>query len=127
MFIQIEPNSEQPIYAQLTNQLIIAIANGNLKSGELLPSVRSLAADLSINMHTVNKAYHALEDKGIIQIIPKSGAVIKAFKIELNKEDAIRLKESFSPLVAEAIILGLGKDELHTLISSILSDYKGGR
>ncbi|MER2091057.1 MAG: GntR family transcriptional regulator, partial [Sporosarcina sp.] len=58
MFIQIEPESDIPIYAQLVSQLIEAIARGNLTGGDALPSVRSLAADLGMNMHTVNKAYH---------------------------------------------------------------------
>ena len=63
MFIQIEPESDIPIYAQLASQLIEAIARGKLVGGDALPSVRSLAADLGMNMHTVNKAYHELEKK----------------------------------------------------------------
>ena len=76
MFIQIEPESDIPIYAQLASQLIEAIARGKLVGGDALPSVRSLAADLGMNMHTVNKAYHELERKEIIRIVPKSGAIV---------------------------------------------------
>lgn len=65
MLIQIEPSSVIPIYAQLTNQLIVLIARGQLKAGDALPSVRSLASDLGMNMHTVNKSYHELEKKGL--------------------------------------------------------------
>ncbi len=66
MMIRIEPDSDIPIYTQLTNQIIEGIARGRIKPGDSLPSVRSFAADLGVNMHTVNKSYHELEKKGII-------------------------------------------------------------
>ena len=69
-------DSDIPIFTQLANGLIEGVANGSLQPGDSLPSVRSLAADLGINMHTVNKAYHELHNKGIVRIIPKSGAIV---------------------------------------------------
>ena len=66
---------------QLANQLIEGIARGELKPGESLPSVRAFAADLGMNMHTVNKAYHYLEQKEFIQIVAKSGVIIQPNKI----------------------------------------------
>ena len=91
MFIQIEPTSEIPIYTQLANQLIELIATGTLQASETLPSVRSLAADLGVNMHTVNKAYHELEKKNIIEIIPKSGAVINSISKNGPTETQVNL------------------------------------
>ncbi len=126
MFIQIEPASDIPIYTQLTNQLIELIARGELKAGNTLPSVRSLAADLGMNMHTVNKAYHGLEKKGIIQIVPKSGAIINHLSqdgiLESHRE---RVLEELKPIIAEAIVLGMKTEEIHTLTSSIISNFKG--
>ncbi len=78
MYIQIEPQSDVPIYEQVTRQIIEGIARGEMKPGETLPSVRNLAADLGVNMHTVNKSYHELEEKGIITIRAKSGAIIRS-------------------------------------------------
>lgn len=66
MFLEIEPTRAVPIYTQLINQLKKAIVKKELKHGEMLPSVRSLAGDLGVNMHTVNKAYNLLVEEGIL-------------------------------------------------------------
>lgn len=125
MFIQIESDADKPIYAQLTSQLIEAIARGTLKRGETLPSVRILAADLGMNMHTVNKAYHELEKKGIIRIVPKSGAIInELLSNEINKINLDRISEQFKPIVAEAIVLGMKPEDISTLISSLILTIK---
>ncbi|WP_342505396.1 GntR family transcriptional regulator [Sporosarcina sp. FSL K6-2383] len=126
MFIQIEPSSDIPIYTQLANQLTELIARGELIGGDALPSVRSLAADLSMNMHTVNKAYHTLEKKAIIQIVPKSGAIINPI-IQQGIQDnhRNRIIDELKPILAEAIVLGMSKEDLLALASSIISDIKG--
>ncbi|HWL24403.1 MAG TPA: GntR family transcriptional regulator [Ureibacillus sp.] len=121
--IQIEPDSEIPIYTQLTNQIIEDIARGNIKPGDSLPSVRSFAADLGVNMHTVNKSYHELEKKGIIQIVPKSGAVIaKHEKVDLTTYE--KLKGVMRPQIAEAIVSGMKDEEIHQLVNTIISELK---
>lgn len=66
MFIEIDTVSPEPIYTQLIKQLKKAIVTGDIKKGELLPSVRQLAGDLGVNMHTVNKAYNLLVDETIL-------------------------------------------------------------
>ncbi len=63
MIIEIDPSLSKPIYIQLMNELKKSIVRGELKVGEILPSVRSLAGDLGVNMHTVNKAYNLLTDE----------------------------------------------------------------
>ncbi|MBS4192085.1 GntR family transcriptional regulator [Bacillus sp. FJAT-49705] len=123
MIIQIEPQSDVPIYTQLTNQIIEGIARGYMHPGDSLPSVRAFAADLGVNMHTVNKSYHELEKKGIIRIIPKSGAVINSpVEISNNSE---RLLEEFKPMIAEALVLGLDKEQIQELVTSLIQDIKG--
>ena len=77
MFIEIEPDSAVPIYLQLAQQIMKGLRKVSLKSGDSLPSVRSFAADIGMNMHTVNKAYHYLEEKEFIQIVPKKGVFIR--------------------------------------------------
>lgn len=123
MIIQIEPQSEVPIYTQITNQIIEGIARGYMQPGDSLPSVRSFAADLGVNMHTVNKSYHQLENKGIISIIPKSGAVINSPAERIRFSG--RLSEEFKPLIAEAIVLGLDKEQIQELVTSLILDLKG--
>ena len=127
MFIQIEPTSEIPIYTQLANQLTELIATGTLKASEVLPSVRSLAADLGVNMHTVNKAYHELEKKNIIEIIPKSGAVINSISTSGPSDMQLELiKLHLKPLVAESIVYGMNKEQILSITSSIISELTEG-
>ncbi|MDW0109541.1 GntR family transcriptional regulator [Sporosarcina aquimarina] len=126
MFIQIEPSSDIPIYTQLANQIIELIARGQLNGGDTLPSVRALASDLSVNMHTVNKSYHELEQKGILRIVPKSGAVINPIVQEgITHENSRKIIGQLKPIIAEALVLGMSPDEIRQHASSILNDLKG--
>jgi len=126
MIIHIEPQSEIPIYTQITHQIIEGIARGLLRPGSTLPSVRAFAADLGINMHTVNKSYHQLEKKGIIRIVPKSGAVIlpQDELVQKGSTERPRLVEQFKPVIAEAMVLGLDRREIDELISSVITALK---
>ncbi len=121
--IQIEPDADVPIYTQLTNQIIEGIARGVIKPGDSLPSVRSFAADLGVNMHTVNKSYHELEKKGIIQIVPKSGAVIIKHD---GYDDSIyqKLMQDMKPIIAEAIVFGMTEYEIQQLVKTIVENFK---
>ncbi|WP_432355656.1 GntR family transcriptional regulator [Sporosarcina sp. A2] len=126
MFIQIEPTSDIPIYTQVANQVIELIVRGQLKGGDTLPSVRALASDLSVNMHTVNKSYHELEHKGIIRIVPKSGAIINPIVQEgITDENSRRIIEQLKPIIAEAIVLGMSPEEIQKQASFILIALKG--
>lgn len=125
MFIQIEPTSDIPIYTQLANQVIELIARGQLQGGDTLPSVRALASDLSVNMHTVNKSYHELEHKGIIRIVPKSGAVIYPIVQDgITSDNRRRIIEQIKPILAESLVLGMDPEEIQKLVSSILTHLK---
>jgi GntR family transcriptional regulator len=125
VIIQIENDSEIPIYTQLTNQLTEGIAKGYLQAGVTLPSVRMLAADLGVNMHTVNKSYHELEKKGIIEIVPKSGAVIKPpRRISEGDSPYLRLSSELKPLIAEALVIGMEQTQIEHLVSNLIQDIK---
>lgn len=76
MVIRIDQKADEPLYLQIRNQIIAAIARGELVPGQALPSVRSLASDLGINLHTVNKAYAVLRDEGYVRMRGRAGAVI---------------------------------------------------
>lgn len=123
MMIRIEPESDIPIYQQITNQIIEGIALGSIQPGDSLPSVRTFAADLGINMHTVNKSYHQLEKKGIIRIVPKSGAVI-SFPQDFNDSSFDRLKENYKLLIAESLVVGMSNEQIQELVSSTISHFK---
>ena len=81
MFIEIDFNSEEAFYIQLRNQIIIGIATNQFREGDTLPSVRQLAENVGINMHTVNKAYSVLKQEGFIRLDRRKGAVI-AYRLE---------------------------------------------
>ena len=66
--IQIDFNSDEAIYIQLRNQIILGIATSRIQEGDTLPSVRQLADNIGINMHTVNKAYSVLRQEGLLSI-----------------------------------------------------------
>lgn len=76
MIIQLDMQSELPIYSQLVYQIIEGIAGGELQLGEALPSVRNLAADIGVNLHTVNKAYTLLKQDGYILVHRQKGVVV---------------------------------------------------
>lgn len=76
MILSIDQRSDEPLYLQIRDQVIEAIARGELVPGQALPSVRSLASDLGLNLHTVNKAYSVLRDEGYVLMRGRSGAYI---------------------------------------------------
>ena len=76
MVITVDKLSETPLYLQLRNSVIAGIAAGELHPGDALPSVRSLAEDLGINLHTVNKAYATLRDEGYVIMLGRRGAYV---------------------------------------------------
>ena len=125
MFIEIEANSAMPIYLQLAQQIIEGVAKGSLKPGDSLPSVRAFAADLGMNMHTVNKAYHYLEEKEFIRIVQKKGVFIHENGVRKASElDRLRLIKELRPIVAEALCLQLSSAEIELLIKEISLDLK---
>jgi GntR family transcriptional regulator len=76
MLLSIEPDGPVPIYQQIRDRIVEAIADGRLSAGSALPSTRQLAVDLSVNFHTVNKAYDLLRQEGLLRLGRKSGAVV---------------------------------------------------
>ncbi|MDN7227682.1 GntR family transcriptional regulator [Planococcus liqunii] len=127
MFIEIEPHSAVPIYLQLANQIMEGVASGGLPPGSPLPSGRSFAADLGMNMHTVNKAYHYLEEKKMIEIIPKKGVFIHPEGIRrATEEEKNRIEQELRPILAEALCLQLEKEELQQMIEQTIRKIQGG-
>ncbi len=114
MTIEINFNSEKAYYMQIRNQVITQIAYGQLKKGESLPSVRQLAEEIGINMHTVNKAYSLLRQEGYVKIDRRRGAMVD---IEYDqKADLQELSEELNLLVAKARCKGISKDMLHQMV-----------
>lgn len=122
MLIEIDFNSDEAIYVQLCNQIIMGIATEQLKVGETLPSVRQLADTIGINMHTVNKAYSVLRQEGFLSIDRRKGAVIS---IDVDKIRALEeMKENLLPVLAKGCCKNITREEVHALIDEIFEEYK---
>lgn len=122
MLIEIDFNSDEAIYVQLCNQIIMGIATDQLKIGETLPSVRQLADTIGINMHTVNKAYSVLRQEGFVTIDRRKGAVIS---IDENKIRALEeMKENLLVVLAKGCCKNITREEVHALIDEIFEEYK---
>nr|WP_042357122.1 GntR family transcriptional regulator [Bacillus rubiinfantis] len=124
MFITLDLESEEPIYTQLMHQIIEGIAKKELKPGEALPSVRSLAADLGINLHTVNKAYQQLKQEGFILIHRQKGVVINPDGVAKADETYWpQLAAKLRPLIAEAICREVSMNDFLQACQEIYSEF----
>lgn len=127
MYINLDLESDEPIYTQLKYQIIAGIARRDLKPGEALPSVRSLAADIGINLHTVNKAYQQLKQEGFILIHRQKGVVINPDGMpQADADYRERLKKSLHPLIAESVCRGVGEGEFLQLGSELFHEFSEG-
>lgn len=123
MYISLDFESEVPIYEQLKNEIIIGIAKKELTPGERLPSVRALASDIGINLHTVNKAYQQLKQDGFLLIHRQRGVIVhpdgpeKADEIYKNQ-----LHETLKPLIAEALCKEIDQEELFAMMTTIFDE-----
>ena len=124
MIIKIDFESEEAIYIQLRNQIIMGIATDRIHEGDSLPSVRQLAENIGINMHTVNKAYTVLKQEGYIKLDRRRGAVIA---LDIDKIRSIeRLREELSVLLARSVCKNISREEVHGLVDEIYDFYTGG-
>jgi len=112
MIIKLEMTKDTPLYEQLKQSIVGAIATGDLQPGEPLPSVRQLAADLSVNMHTVAKAYNQLKDEGFVTVHRKKGAVVNLPESYEAGEDYIAaLTQQLKVSALGAKCRGLGRQK----------------
>ena len=122
MMIEIDFSSDEAIYIQLTNQIIMGIATSRLQEGDTLPSVRQLADTVGINMHTVNKAYSVLKQEGFVKVDRRKGAVIS---VDIDKLQAIEeLKKDLQVVLAKSRCKKVSKQEVHALIDEIYQNYE---
>ncbi|WP_025689256.1 GntR family transcriptional regulator [Paenibacillus zanthoxyli] len=111
MFIELDLQSETPIYAQLVDQLIEGIASGELKPGDPLPSVRRLAEDLGINLHTVNKSYNLLKQEGFLQVHRKKGVIVQPDGMPgVTEAFEEKLRQQLRSLAAAAAVRGMSEE-----------------
>lgn len=124
MLLNIDFDSETPIYVQIKNEVIKGIAQGSIIPGEILPPVRQLASDIGINMHTVNKAYNLLKKENYLVIDRRRGAKILPFKSTPDREFMDSLSENLQLMIASGKINSLEKEDFYKIIDDIYSSYE---
>ena len=121
MIIEVDFNSDEAIYVQLCNQIILGIATSVIREGDSLPSVRQLADTIGVNMHTVNKAYSVLKREGYISLDKRRGAVIAidADKLEQLEE----MRRELRIVLARGCCSNISRREVHDLVDEIFDEY----
>lgn len=110
MILAIDTQKSQPIYEQLRDQIVLGIAAKQLAPLERLPSVRQMASDLGINLHTVNKAYSLLCGEGYIVMDRQKGAVVAV--LSAADEKALqKISENLMLSAAEARCKNIGEED----------------
>ncbi|CDC49321.1 transcriptional regulator GntR family [Clostridium sp. CAG:58] len=123
MILKIDFESEEALYVQLCNQIIRGIATETLHEGDSLPSVRQLADEIGINMHTVNKAYSVLKQEGFLRLDRRRGAVIALDMDKLRAMD--EMKDDLALIVARGICRDVGRDQVHALVDELYDEFLG--
>lgn len=122
MIIEIDFNSSEALYLQLCNQIIQGIATSGIKEGDVLPSVRQMADNIGINMHTVNKAYTYLKQEGYVRVDQRRGTVVALDVDRLKTLEEI--KRELRVTLAKGSCKNITKEEIHQLIEEIYQDYR---
>ncbi|GDY29575.1 GntR family transcriptional regulator [Gandjariella thermophila] len=125
MILSVDLTSDVPIYQQIRDRVVEAIAEGRLAEGSPLPSTRQLAVDLGINFHTVNKAYDLLRRQGLLRLNRKSGAVVRRDagsgppEADFTGDWQARLRT----LLAEAVAHGVDGDTVVAACREVLASF----
>lgn len=111
MLLKLDFSNDTPIYLQIRNQIILGIASGELKPGEKLPPIRTLASETGINTMTVNKAYQLLKQEGYLITDRRSGAVINPNRSP-EQHPPLTEHPKLKLLLSELYTDGVSKEEL---------------
>ncbi|MDE7198382.1 MAG: GntR family transcriptional regulator [Lachnospiraceae bacterium] len=124
MLIEIDFNSDQAIYMQLRDQIIMGIASARFQEGDMLPSVRQLADTIGVNMHTVNKAYTVLKQEGYVKVDRRKGVMVA---VDIDRMRALEeIREELLVTLAKASCKNISGEEVHALIDEIYEEYGKG-
>lgn len=121
MKIIIKPQGTLAIYEQIVNQLKNAIATGELKAGEALPSIRALASDLQVSVITTKRSYEELEKEGLIRSVAGKGFYVCEYNKDYLKEKQwMMLEKRLSEVIEECKSAGLSKEEIVEMVQALL-------
>ncbi len=121
MRMELDLGGEQPLYQQIRDQVVLAIAAGTLREGDNLPPIRELAAEFGIHFHTVNKAYDLLRQEGFIRLSRKSGAVVHTSRSEADTE---AWQHKLRLVLAEAVAKGIARAQVDAAYRAVLAEFE---
>jgi len=125
---QLDLRSGVPVYRQIMDQVLGAVASGRLSSGDQLPTVRQLAVDLSINPNTVIRAYRELEIRGFLDTHQGSGTFVSQQRVEQDDEERVRkLDLIVSDAIARAGAEGFTAKQVLDRLKELLAEQKTRR
>lgn len=124
MILNLDFNSDIPIYEQIKDQIIKSIARGDLKINESLPSVRVMAEEIGVNLHTVNKSYNLLKDEGYINIDRRKGAIVNNLPLSKKEDNTEKIKSMLELLTAQSYLLGITKEEFLDYSNEFFNSYE---
>lgn len=119
MILEIDPHSEEPIYLQLRKQIIIGIAQGELKPGEQLPTVRQFADELGVNTMTVSKGYQQLREEGYLITDRRKGTLVAPLPVSSKKTSV----ENLTLLLAELYLSEPNEKAVQKKVQKILTSF----
>lgn len=124
MQIEIDFTSDKAIYTQLYESILLSIAKGDLKAGDALPAVRTLAEEIGINLHTVNKAYGLLKDDGYVTMDRRKGTIINVLPAASNTSQLLALQHELELLAAKGHLMGLLEDDFINQCKNYFTQFK---
>jgi GntR family transcriptional regulator len=120
MKIIIQPQGTLAIYEQIVNQLKNAIVTKELKAGEALPSIRSLATDLGVSVITTKRAYEELETEGLIRSVAGKGFYVCEYNTDyLMEKQLVMIEKRLTEVIMEAMQAGLSCEEVKEMVDAL--------
>ncbi|MGH7583912.1 MAG: GntR family transcriptional regulator [Gemmatimonadales bacterium] len=124
MFTDLDPKSPVPLYQQIAVRIKAAVATGEVRAGDVLPSVRDLAGRQRINPATVTQAYRELEKDGFVECRQGAGTYVRSVPSEARgQERTTQARRLVRGLLAEAARTGLSAEEI---LDAVRNELKGG-
>jgi GntR family transcriptional regulator len=125
MWLSLNESDSRPIYLQIIGQIREQVRSGRLKPGDELPSVREMADNLGINMHTVRGAYLKLREQGIINMrLGRRATIAQPHQPVKNEESEAELQFRLEEWITDAILMGLTPDQIKQMVERHLNNMK---
>ena len=123
MNIIISNSSKKPIYEQITEQIKNKVVSNELKTGEVLPSIRTLAKDLRISVITTKNAYDELEKEGFVETVPGKGTYVANKNVELIKEEQLaKIQDLLDTAVQLAKLSKISEQEVKNMLDILFME-----